>query len=46
MSDVEPETYQNVYLQNVVTGATPNPMAEEIGFVAIDSGGLRNARLY
>jgi hypothetical protein len=28
MSDVKPEAYQNVYLQNAVTGATPNPVMQ------------------
>lgn len=28
MSDSKPETHQNVYLQNVVTGATPNPVIQ------------------
>jgi hypothetical protein len=26
MSDMKPETHQNVYLKNAVTGATPNPV--------------------
>jgi GAF domain-containing protein len=28
MSDVKPEAYQNVYLQNVITGATSNPVMQ------------------
>ncbi|MCC3501094.1 MAG: hypothetical protein JGK24_32680, partial [Microcoleus sp. PH2017_29_MFU_D_A] len=28
MSDVKPEAHQNVYLQNIVTGATPNPVIQ------------------
>jgi hypothetical protein len=28
MSDANPVVYQNVYLQNVVTGATPNPVMQ------------------
>ncbi|MCC3589039.1 GAF domain-containing protein [Microcoleus sp. PH2017_30_WIL_O_A] len=28
MSDVKPEAHQNVYLQNVVTGATANPVMQ------------------
>jgi hypothetical protein len=26
MSDTKPEMYQNVYLKNAVSGATPNPV--------------------
>jgi len=28
MSDLKPEAHNNVYLQNVVTGATPNPVIQ------------------
>lgn len=28
MSDVKPEGHQNIYLQNAVTGATPNPVMQ------------------
>ena len=28
MSDVKPEAHQNVYLQNAVMGATPNPVMQ------------------
>jgi GAF domain-containing protein len=30
MSDAKPEAYQNVYLQNVVTGATTNPAMQNL----------------
>jgi hypothetical protein len=28
MSDQKPEAHQNIYLQNAVTGATPNPVMQ------------------
>jgi hypothetical protein len=28
MSDIKPESHQNVYLQNVVTGVTSNPVMQ------------------
>lgn len=28
MSDAKPEAHQNIYLQNVVTGATTNPVMQ------------------